>query len=217
MPNNCLKCGGTGILATGEHCDCGAENIPVILPQCTDIPEQYYSVSFNKEFVPSLSGKLDYGRTLTSIKDDILSEYKLKKNVLICAPPNSGKTIFAYTIIGSLYSKGITTPTLIDLMELRSIFTERYNTDFVKILEYSTSPVVIVKIPMDIPTRFVETMSMLIERRVRNGVGTLFLFSGSLSDLEAVDTFNKLSNLKGDGYYNSIEVLNWFKVRKVDS
>lgn len=207
--SGCLKCGDTGILTSGAKCDCGVGRT-VTLPECANIPAQYVGVEFSKEFVPQLTPS-NFGQKLESILEEILEDGCLRKNYLLCSPPNTGKTVFAYTVAGSLFAAGINMPMLIDLAELRQLYSKVYTSSIEKWMEYSEASVVILKIPPDIPTRFVEIMSTVVERRVRNGYGTIFLFSGNLKSLESFDTFGKLQYLKGTGHFNSIEFNSWWK------
>lgn len=204
----CLKCGGTGWLVNGDRCDCGIQDA-IILPTSLRIPSQYQDIRFNRmNLRPALQS--EYGSYIESLINEISAKAgRIDRNILICAQPNSGKTVLAYTVIGSLFAKGVKVPEVMDLMQIREILMARYNTDVEKIADINSAPIMFVKIPMDVPARFAETMSMLIERRVRFDGSTIFLFSGSAYDLEALDTFGKYQRLLGDGSFNSIQLKNF--------
>lgn len=205
----CLKCGGTGFLLSGELCDCGVKTIYYV-PEVLEVPMQYQGVRFNSRLLPPnvQGGYADYMdamyRTLTS------NSIQGRKNVLICAPPNTGKTVFAYSVLIDQYMKGVSVVPLMDIMEVRAIMMNPYDIDVEKVESISKSQVMFIKIPMDLPSRLAESMSTIIERRVRNSASTIFLYSGTYKDLIAQDTFGKLRMLIGDGSYNSIEVKSFY-------
>ncbi|MCI9050731.1 MAG: hypothetical protein HFI05_02215 [Lachnospiraceae bacterium] len=204
----CLKCGGTGVLINGEKCDCGCMD-DFVLPTAMHIPSQYQNVRFEKSFLPKWLQN-DYGEYMDKLLIDCtIHLHTFQKNILICAPPNSGKTIFTYTVYGLLYAKGQNVSSLIDIMEAREIIMNYYNVNYQRMELLSNAKIAMIKIPQDLPLKFAETISMIIERRVRNGCSTIFLFSGSQEDLIAQDKFGKFKALLGDGSYNSIEIKSW--------
>jgi len=204
----CLKCGGTGLLLNGDKCDCGVVD-EIILPECLKIPNQYQSIRFDKSFLRK-EMQNDYGVYMERLINDCVSRVSIfNKNLLICAPANSGKSVFAYTVYGILYANGIRTARFMDIVEARSILNNLYADDLNEVILLSTSPILILKIPTDVPSRFPEIMSTIVERRVRNNCSTIFLYNGTDSDLYALDKFGKLKQLFGDGSYNSIEVYCW--------
>jgi hypothetical protein len=175
-----------------------------------EIPPQYQGVMFTREL---LSDKLprEYGVFVQSIVDDVKRNVPLTRNVLLCAPPNSGKTVFAYTCYGLQYNRGVAIPKLMDLLEAREKLQALYNVDIEAVELISKSPVAFFKIPMDLPNRFGEIMSTILERRVRNGGATIFLYNGTITDLKALDKFQKFQSLIGDGNYNSLLVKSYSK------
>ena len=54
-----------------------------------------------------------------------------------------------------------------------------------------------------------DTIALLLDRRVRRGNSTIFIYDGSWSELIYNDKHNVLTNLMGDGYYNTLEVQSW--------
>lgn len=206
--SKCIKCGDTGVLISGEKCDCGCiDNL--ILPTTMNIPSQYQNVRFDKCFLPQWL-QSSYGECMDKLLVDCTNNlHTFHTNILICAPPNSGKTVFAYTVYGILYAKGQCIPRLMDIMEVREIMINYYNVNYEDIELLNMARVAIIKIPQDLPPKFAETISMIMERRVRNGNSTIFLFSGSQEDLLAQDRFGKFRALIGDGSYNSIKVKSW--------
>jgi len=71
------------------------------------------------------------------------------------------------------------------------------------------SPIAIIKVPMDVPSRFSETMVTIIDLRLRHNGRTIFLFDGSKEDLINLDRFNKFKPLLGDGSYHSLAVYSY--------
>lgn len=203
---NCLKCGDTGRKVDGTKCDCGIKK-EIFQPLALSIPKQYQSVEFNRSFLNS-SLNADYGVFMEKLLNDI-EKMNLDKNIMICSPPNSGKTIFAYNAICLLYSVGVKIPVLKDLLEVREILHKYYDADEELRDLYSNAPLAIIKVPLDLPNKSSEIMSTIIERRVRNSGNTIFLYSGSESDLLAQDRFGRLKMIIGDGSYNSIQVRSW--------
>lgn len=203
----CIKCCGTGVMANGNPCDCGARDnfkLPIIL----SIPSQYQGVKFDRTFLPNYLQD-GYGSWMESLIHNLTTKTGYHKNLLICAPPNSGKTIFAYTVYSILSSQGERIPKLIDLMEARDLLLSYYNVDIEEQSLLCTTKVAIIKVPMDLPNKFAETMSTIIERRVRNNGTTVFLYNGTKEDIIAQDRFGKFELLVGDGSYNSVQVTSW--------
>ena len=204
----CLKCGGTGFLIGGGRCDCGCKD-DIILPTTLAVPAQYQSIRFNRLLLPSDLHD-SYGIFMEQLIRECTSNVDaFNRNVLICAPPNSGKTVFAFTVFGTLFARGMAMPDVMDLMDARAKLLAIYNVDYEQVELLSRSKLAIIKVPQDLPPKFAETMSMIVERRVMSGGSTIFLFSGSKDDLLAQDKFNKFKALLGDGSYNSIEVKSW--------
>ena len=206
----CLKCGDTGITVLGEVCTCGAKR-DFALPLCLNVPVQYQGVRFAIEFIDE-ELRYTYGEFMRKLLVDCTEHLgQFHKNYIICAPPNSGKTIWAYTVYGLLFAKGVQVPEIMDLMQVREIFLDYYNKDQQELERLSTAPLAVIKLPWDLPNRFPETISTIVERRVRANGSTIFLFDGTQQELLARDTFGKLKLLSGDGSYNSVCIKSWWK------
>lgn len=203
----CLRCGGTGITALGEKCDCGALTT-VQIQVCLNIPVQYQGVRFSASLVPEWMPK-NYGLFLEGLLDEYVRNTMLQRNYIICSPPNSGKTVWAYSLYTQLYSLGVVIPDIMDLMQARDVLLNLYYEDKNTLEKLSSSPVAVIKLPWDLPNKFPETISSIVERRVMSGCSTIFLFNGTKGDLIARDGFGKLSRLLGDGSYNSVCLKVW--------
>lgn len=206
MMSTCIRCGGTGVLISGEPCDCGVKEA-FETPICLSVPVQYQGVQFSKELV-NTDLHPSYGSFMESLLHDCISG-KMYKNYIVCAPPNSGKTVWAYTVYGHLFAKGVAIPEIMDLMQVREVFLDYYNDDKRSLELLSTAPIAVIRLPWDLPNRFPETISTIVERRVRANCSTIFLFNGSKFDLSAKDSFGKLRRMEGDGSFNSICIKSW--------
>lgn len=206
----CIKCGGTGILANGEMCDCGVAT-EFFLPVCMDIPAQYQNLQFDARLVPQ-DMPCDYGRYISELMRECCGNMmQLCRNILICSPPNTGKTVFAYTVLSFLYRKGVEVFSLRDILEVREVLMNPYRGKQDEVGLLTRTPIAFIKIPLDLPPKLAATMSTVVERRVRHGNSTIFLYGGSKEDIFAQDTFGNLQALLGDGSYNTILVKSWRK------
>lgn len=213
MGTGCIYCGGTGIRLDGMQCDCGAGGIDIQVPRIMNIPAQYQGVKFDASFVPVGLG--NYGSSIVQlIKEIISSPTVMSRNILVCAPPNSGKTIFAYTVIGAMYAKGVLLPDVMDLMQVRALLYDVYNQTSGELYHFNKARVVFVKVPQDLPNKWAETMLTIIDRRTRMNCSTFFLYSGAKADLIAQDKFKRFQSIIGDGSFNSVEVRSWIKIEK---
>lgn len=204
MSINCLKCGGTGFLLSGEPCPDCSEELGVLTPIVHGVPAQYQGIQFDKSFLPEKEQKT-YGVFMEELLDNIIHDYAYyQKNLLICSRPNSGKTVWAYNLYSILASKGYEIPPLRDISEVRSILNSYDNKQEAQL--FSSARCAIVKIPRDIQPWMFDTMSYLVERRVRSNGFTIFLFGGSLDELKLLDRFDKLKYLRGTGAYNTIKI-----------
>ena len=110
--------------------------------------------------------------------------------MLICSRPNSGKTVWAYNLYSILSSKGYEIPTLRDIVEVRDILNSYSNKEEVNLI--STARCAVIKIPRDLQPWMFDTISYLIERRVRNDGFTIFLFGGTEEDLKYIGAYNTI-------------------------
>lgn len=203
----CLKCGNTGVMADGTPCDCRC-NQDIDLPVVLAIPEQYQTAEFNKTMLPK---NLQYG--YGTVCEEIISSIKVNKryykNVLICAPPNSGKTVLSYTIYRILYTNNVPVPPIMDLFEIRRMLANVYQ-ESDELLLLKNAKTAIVRIQLDLPPKFVEYMLSILEFRVRYGGFTIFLYDGSYLDMMNADKGGKLEYIKGDGSYHTVEVHSYY-------
>ena len=208
----CIKCAGTGIKYGMVPCDCGLGTGGIEIPVVLDIPEQYQLVYFDKSFLPRGLHE-SYGNALQGIISEVSANKAYTKNVLICAPSNSGKTVFAYTLYQIFHKAGMPFPDIYDLNEIRKLMTDIYAKDdkYSLLLE---SKLAVIKIPLDLPSKFVETMMTVLDLRIRNSGKTIFLYDGSKEDLLAQDKYGRLEDILGDGSYHTIQCYSYTKKKK---
>ena len=196
-------------MVDGTPCDC-REHGEVQLPYVLDIPSVYQGVEFSANLVPMFLPRT-YGVELEEIIKQIKSKGAYNLNLLLCTPPNTGKTVFAYTIYRWQYMKGIVMPPIMDLIEAKDVMIGgNFNADMMVMRDkLFNSPVAIIKIPLDVPAKFAETISTILERRVRKGGVTFFLYGNTFNNLLAQDKYSVLKHLVRDGTYNSLKLLEY--------
>lgn len=204
MNQSCLICGGTGTDAFMRPCpNCFKEKIKIV-KDLYGVPVQYQNVAYDKSFLPEKEQKT-YGKYMEDLLNEILTNYAFfQKNILICSRPNSGKTVWSYHLYSALSDKGYTIPKLRDILEVRDIMSSYKNVDEAEL--YSKARCAIIKIPRDCPPWLFDSVSSIIERRVRNNGFTIFLFGGSLDELKQLDRYEKMKYIMGSGAYNTIEI-----------
>lgn len=210
----CTKCGNTGIDIDGNPCSCRF-NVKSFYDtvSCLDIPEQYRGIRFNSSLVAS-DMQEGYAKMLQDIHDKILTGKWGFKNVVLASPIGHSKTILAYSCLESLFRHGETTFPVYDVLEIKRILTDMdlcrkplYEVDQPE--RVITSRILFVKIPRVTSWEVYDTIALILDRRVRRGNSTIFIFDGSWSDLVYNDKHNVLTGLMGDGYYNTLDVQSW--------
>lgn len=210
----CPKCGNIGILPNGEPCGCKLnEDYLFSGLVCMDIPEQYQGVSFNPSLIPSDMGDA-YRNFMGATYESIVSMKMKYKNMVICSPPSCSKTMLAYCTIQTLFRKGIETFPMYDVNEIKRIMTDmdfnRKQTYDVKDPEkLLTAPYLFAKIPALLTLDTYDTIATLIDRRVRRGNSTIFIFNGTWESLTYMDSKGVMKSLLGDGSYGTIENRTW--------
>lgn len=201
---SCLICGGTLKDAMGNPCPKCTSKENKTIPIVAGIPAQYQGVGFDKSFLPmELQGK--YGEFMEELMITIINDIAFyQKNLVICSRPNSGKTVWTYNLYSELTAKGYKLPTLRDITEVRNILNSYENKE--EAVLYSEARCAVIKLPRDMQPWMFDTMSYVIERRVRNNGFTIFLFGGTLEELKMLDKFGRLGYLRGTGAYNTVQI-----------
>lgn len=202
--NSCLICGGTYRTALGEPCPECCKEKPKASPVVAGIPAQYQGVMFDKSFLPQkLQGT--YGEFMEELLRTIVNDIAFyQKNMLICCRPNSGKTVWAYSLYAGIIEKGYSCPPLVDIVEVRDILSSYTDKEGSALL--SSSRCAIVKLPRDMQFWMFNKLSHILERRVRGGGFTIFLYGGTIEELKVVDRDGCLSWLRGTGAFNTVKV-----------
>lgn len=204
MSQQCLICGGTLRTVDGEPCPVCSKVEVKVAPVVSGIPIQYQGVNFDKSFLPTNMQEV-YGSFMEELMITILNDIAFyQKNMIICSRPNSGKTIWAYNLYAKIIAKGYKCPPLLDVVEVRDALNSYDNKELGNLL--STARCAIIKIPRDTQYWMFDSISYIIERRVRGGGFTIFLFGGTIDDLNRIDKNNTLSYLRGGGAYNTVKV-----------
>lgn len=217
----CAKCGNSGTIpATGERCSCmfNTESFFESV-NCLDVPEQYRGVCFTKALLPADMHE-SYGDFLDKTFTTISNGEWTQHNLLIASPVAHGKTIFAYSCLEVLCRVGMVTFPLYDVLELKRIIGDidmgRKQTYEVEEPDrIFTTSILFVRVPRVRSLDMYDAMSMILDRRVRRGLSTIFLYNGAWADLVEFDKFGIISGLKGDGTYGTLEVKSWYAVGKV--
>ena len=204
MPQSCLICGGTLLTALGEPCPECCKERPLQAPVVKGIPIQYQGVRFDKSFLPN-NMQSTYGKFMEELLETIVNDYAFyQKNLIICSRPNSGKTVWSYNLYAELTAKGYNLPPLKDIVEVKNILNSFDDVDMNTL--FSTARCAIIKLPRDMQFWMFNSMSYIIERRVRNSGFTIFLFGGTVEELEQIDRDGCLKYLRGSGAYNTVKI-----------
>lgn len=70
-------------------------------------------------------------------------------------------------------------------------------------------PYLFLTIPTEVTQTIRSGIATILERRVRRGNSTIFLYNGSWGMLTYGDSFGTLRNLQGDGTFHSLDVLSF--------
>lgn len=215
----CTKCGNTGVDIDGNVCSCRFDTESFYESvTCMSVPEQYQGIYFNKILVtPDMPEA--YGHFLESVFNDIKDGRWKFKNIAICSPASTSKTILAYSCLQSLFRKGLQTFPVYDVMELKKIM---YDLDMGKKLTYEvdnptylmTCPYLFARVPNNLSREVYDTMYTLVERRVRRGNSTIFLYNGTWEDMTRIDYNSVVKGMLGNGTFTSIESKVWYKKKK---
>lgn len=204
----CPKCGNTGIQLDGTPCDCQlpTESIYADLVGI-DIPEQYQGVRFARSLVPLDCGDY-YGKTLEELHQQITTLQLANQNFVICSPPMHAKTLWAYSCIQNLFRQRVKVIPLLDVLELRRIMYD-FDLGRSNSADYYDVKYLFLKIPAEVTYQVRATIATIIDRRVRRGHSTFFIYNGSWSNLTYGDEQETIKGLQGDGSFSSLKVHNF--------
>lgn len=207
----CPICGNTGVKLDGTPCSCRLSDDEFYEgAECLDIPETYRGVSFNSTSLPMSMGK-HYERFMQDMYDQLVTMRWKNRNIIICSPNQTGKSILAYSVIQQLFRNGVDVYPIMDVLELMRVMKDiEYNRQtsmgYGDPMMLYTVPYVFAWIPPMLNYDVFDSAAMLLARRVRRGNSTIFLYEGSWAYLSAADTKGSLKNLEGNGSYTTLEV-----------
>ena len=210
----CPMCGGSGVDIDGNVCSCRV-NVKSFydMVSCLTVPEQYRGIQFNSVMVPRDVHE-SYARKLQNIYDEVATGKWLNHNVVIASPINHSKTILAYSCMELLFRQGSTVFPLMDLLEIKRVLLDmdygRAQLHDVENPEYIyTTPILFTKIPKIFDYSVVDIFATLLDRRVRRGLSTIFLYDGYWAYLTNCDNTGTLAGLMGEGNYNTVEIISY--------
>ncbi len=206
--SGCLKCGDTGIMLNGLPCpDCKDLLIKKAMTRknVATVPTQYQGVSFDKSFLP-YDEQAKYGAFMEDLLKTIYADCGLyQKNYLICSRPNSGKTVWGYTLITMLADKGFYIPPIMDLVAIRDVLN--YSTrDSQLSEEIQSARGLVVRVPADTQFWMLDIILYILERRVARNGFTIFLYNGKYEQLKQCDKNNKLPYIIGSGAWHTVKL-----------
>lgn len=219
MSSYCPKCGNTGVLIDGTPCDCKVRESSLFDDvSCLQIPETYRGIKFDGVMLPGYMGEV-YKNTLVSYYEQIVSLRWKCKNLVICSPHQTGKSIFAYSAIQELFRMNVEVFPVLDILEIKRVMQD---------IEYNRSQSLGFDNPQDLFTvsyLFVimppvtnydtyDTAAMLLSRRVRRGNSTIFLYEGVWEQLIYNDSKGSFKGLKGNGSLTTVAVSSWENPKK---
>lgn len=169
------------------------------------MPEQYVGLRFVPELVPrDLNPR--YASKLEELHNLITSVKLRQHNLCICSPNGHSKTVWAYSCIQNLFRQRVPVSPILDILELRRMIDELSDGD-----ELYDAPYLFLRVPTEVTHSIRCTMTTILDRRVRRGNSTIFLYGGSWGMLTYGDRFGTIRDLQGDGSFTSIEVINFKK------
>lgn len=197
----CPLCGNSGVRPDGSVCSCRL-NDDVIFSDIrgVDVPEQYIGLRYNPVHVPTDLGPV-YAQALDRLHTEITTLQMRNKNIILCAPAKHSKTIWAYSCIQNLFRQRAPVCPIIDVLEFARLMHAFSDSD-----DWYDVPYLFLKIPTEVNQTIRATITTIIDRRVRRGNSTIFLYDGTWGMLTYDDKFGTLKNLQGDGSFHSVEV-----------
>lgn len=205
----CPICGNKGIRPDGEPCKCRVQ-IEAIYDDMpgVDVPPQYVGLRFSSALVPQDLGP-SYGSRLDELHMQITTNSLRNHNLCICSPSSHGKTVWAYSCIQNLFRHRTPVCPIVDVLEFVRMMNEFRDKE-----DWYDVPYLFLNIPTEVTQQVRSGIVTIIERRVRRGNSTIFLYDGSWGMLTYGDRFGTLKNLQGDGSFHSVDVLSFKRLEE---
>lgn len=204
----CPKCGNTGITIEGDPCTCKLPTDSIYGDLVgIDIPPQYQGLRFAPQLVPIDCGST-YAHKLEELHQGITTLQLQHQNICMCSPAAHAKTVWAYSCIQNLFRQKVPIVALYDVMEIRRVM---FNFDVGRCAspDFYDVPYLFARIPAEVTHQVRTTVATLVDRRVRRGMSTIFLFNGSWRTLTYGDDSGILKGMQGDGSFASLKVYNY--------
>lgn len=217
--NYCSKCDMSGYMMDGSICDCqwGQKIKEQKLEQYKK--EQKEDI-IRKGIIPDNYGEEFCGEFIREPYNDTLGEYLdnihqyiktnkvIPKNILVCSPPRTGKTVFQYSIISWAINNNVNYCKPLFISDISNMINDKSQIE--NMSKIMTTPIVFVNIDESVVLGFVDIISTIISKRVNIGYSTMFFSASDYNALCKKPTGSKLRELKGDGLYKSIDIQNFF-------
>lgn len=201
---NCILCAGSGIKADGTECYHEELHVDSYsdAPSNLKIPTEYKS-KFNAGIIEREFGEVN-GLMMQQLYNSIVKK-QLKRNILLCGGPSTGKHVLAYSATRELYAQGVSVQPIRDLYEIEEDLKAWKKDDSIR--DIYKVPYAFIVIPTYLPNRWVQIVGTVLERRNRfNTKATIFIYGDRYSALEGMDKFGGMSRLVGTGSKNSVEL-----------
>lgn len=202
----CPECGGKGTRPDGTVCSCKLDSDAIFAEiRGVEVPEQYQGLFFDAALVPSDLSPA-YAPTLDKLHREITTQSMRHHNVVVCSPPQHSKSVWAYSCIQNLWRQRAPVMPIKDLLEIGRMMHEFSDTD-----DWYEVPYLFLKIPTEVTQSIRATMVTVLDRRVRRGGSTIFIYNGSWGMLTYDDKFSTTKSLQGDGSFHSLDVVSFRK------
>lgn len=215
----CTECSNTGIRLDGSPCPCRMHESELYVGmECLDIPETYRGLRFSETSLPPDMGTA-YSSFMKNTYTQLTSMSWRCKNMIICSPPQTGKSVLAYSVIQELFRKNIPVFQVFDILEIKRImldvdYNKSQSMGLANPADLYTVPYLFAIMPPITNYDTFDTAAMLISRRTRRGNSTILLYEGHWNQLVCNDSKGSLKNLKGNGSLTTVEVNSWERKNK---
>ncbi len=164
-------------------------------------------LTFNHALVSQDLGPA-YAPVLDALHREITTLQLHNHNIIICSPPNHSKTVWAYSCIQHLFRQRVPVCPLMDMLEIARMLNECSDTE-----DWYETQYLFAKIPTEVSQTIRSAVLTLVDRRVRRGHSTFFLYEGSWGMLTYDDKFGTIRSMQGDGSFHTLDVKS-FKLKE---
>lgn len=193
----CPICGGTGVTPDYEICSCQRVNTEEVNETSIgfEIPE-CYKLKFDGLLMSEPYNK-KYGEVMNNIYREYCSRPRL--NYFINFPPNTGKTVFMYSLLLNASSE-LTRFRPTNLKELE--YELKSGSDVSDIV---SSDILIIYLEDVFPVYMQQVLSTVLSERIRRDKKTLILSNTSWTNL--TKRFPGMNTYNGDGNFKTFKIV----------